>query len=39
MVTRALMGGQVEVTLRDEKCSIDHGAGANAKGIAEAYAS
>jgi hypothetical protein len=38
-VKRKLMGGQVEVTLRGEKFSIDYGAGANAKGIAEAYAS
>lgn len=37
-VKRKLMGGQVEVTLRGEKFSIDYGAGANAKGIAEAYA-
>lgn len=36
---RKLMGGQVEVKLRGEKFSIDDGAGANAKGIAEAYAS
>jgi hypothetical protein len=38
-VKRKLMGGQVEVTLRGEKFSIDYGAGANAKGIAEAYVS
>jgi hypothetical protein len=38
-VKRKLLGGQVEITLRGEKFSIDYGAGANAKGIAEAYAS
>jgi hypothetical protein len=37
-VKRKLMGGQVEVTLRGEKFSIDYGAGANAKGIAAAFA-
>ena len=37
-VKRKLMGGQVEVTLRGETFSIDYGAGANAKGIAAAYA-
>ena len=37
-VKRKLMGGQVEVTLRGEKFSVDYGAGANARGIAEAYA-
>lgn len=37
-VKRKLMGGQVEVTLRGETFSIDYGAGANAKGISEAYA-
>lgn len=37
-VKRKLMGGQVEVSLRGEKFSIDYGAGANAKGIAAAFA-